>query len=670
MSAYVLDPRPFNDNFRLTALQKRPKLTKGIDAVLSRLFGRLRGNRWVLKGIIAQAQEIAKQSAEHSGLDNNALQRELSSMRIRFRRGGKALAEARKPALALIQEAAFRTVGFRPYCEQIAGALALERGFIAEMSTGEGKTVTIAMAAVLRGWSGFPCHVLTANDYLASRDAQIMGQFFAFCGVTVGSVTSEMDPSARKAAYARDVTYSTAKEVLADFLRDRITLGKRQNYQRRMVQALLRPGDPASPRGVVMRGVHTAIVDEADNVLIDEAVTPLIISRQEPNEPFALACIDASATAQKLHKGVDYALEEEFRTVRLLRDVVDATPDKPQGARRLYAGALFQRDLVRQAVVAKEFFHRDKQYVVEDGKVIIVDESTGRKMPMRTWSAGLHQLIELKEGLEMTPVQETQARLSFQRYFRFYKVFSGMTGTGKEAAGEFWQVYGTPVLAIPNHRPSQRIIHPLQCYAKACDKWNAIVKEIESVHATGRPILIGIRDVQQSELLSARLSAIGLSHKLVNAVRQQEEAQAISVAGQRGAITVATNMAGRGTDIKVPKDVEAIGGLHVIASECHKSSRIDRQLFGRSARQGDRGSAILFTSLEDEIPAQNLPPLILKGLALLRGRHGTIMERAANSAVGMAQTIAQRKDVHSRSSVQEMDTWLDDSLSFSQDDVN
>lgn len=668
MNAFVMDPRVLNDNFRLTAIQRRPRLSKGVDAMLERTRGRLAGSRWKLARILERARAIDSASQAHRGIDDAELRLRLARMREVFRRGGKRASEHLDEALALVQEATHRALGFRPYPVQLAGALALEGGYIAEMSTGEGKTVTIAMAAVLRGWSGLPCHVLTANDYLASRDATIMEPLFAWCDVTVGSVTSQMEPPQRKDGYRKDVTYTTAGDVLADFLRDRIALGSSQDYQRRMIQAALDPAG-AIPRNVVMRGIHAAIVDEADNILIDEAVTPLIISRQEPNDAFSISCKVASEIADSLVRDVDYSVDEQFRTARFLRPVDEAVRERQSELPRRFGGVFFQRDLVRQALVAREFFHRDKQYVVEDGKVVIVDESTGRKMPMRTWNAGLHQLVELKEGLPATPVQETQARMSFQRFFRFYKIFSGMTGTGKEAAGEFWHVYGVPVLAIPNHRPCLRRMHPLRCFEREDEKWEAIVAEVERVHTTGRPVLVGTRTVAQSEHLAGLLSARGLECQIVNAVRQSEEADTIAVAGRLGAITVATNMAGRGTDIKLGPGVDSLGGLHVVASECHRSSRIDRQLFGRGARQGDPGSAAPFASLQDELFARNLPAPVLRSISTLRRAFPMAADRLAASAVEIAQAIAQRKDARSRFAVQETDTWLDDSLSFSQDDV-
>jgi preprotein translocase subunit SecA len=657
-----------NENYRLTTIHKPGKIPKGIDARVYRFMGAFKGRRSELKKCLRASIIIDQKSLAHQNLSEERLRNELLVCREQFRRHGKQVNESIGDALALIQEAVMRVMGFRPFVEQLTGALMLYRGFVAEMSTGEGKTITAAMTAILRGWCGYPCHVITANDYLAARDAETLTPLFSFCHVSVGSVTSEMKPPERRAGYAKDVTYTTAGDVLADFLRDRISLGQLQSFERRVLMSLQEQGGQGM-REIVMRGVHTAIVDEADNVLIDEAVTPLIISREEPNEAFMASCQAAIRIANELRRDLDYRTDETFRTVIFLKNIEELVEEYQKHHPSIFNGILFQKDLVRQALVAKEFFLRDRQYVIEDDKVVIVDESTGRKMPMRSWSSGLHQLIEAKENLPMTPVKETQARLSFQRYFRFYKSFSGMTGTGKEAASEFWIIYGLPVLTIPNHRPSKRKLAHLHVFATEADKWDAILEEIQIIHKRGRPILVGTRNVQKSEELALRIAQAGLHCKVVNAVRQKEEAEIIAMAGLHGAITVATNMAGRGTDIKIPAEVNLLGGLHVIATECHSSSRIDRQLFGRAARQGDHGSATPFTSMEDELLTRNLPKWIILTVKALLRRFPASAHLIGTVAVKLAQFRAHRKDYQSRMSVQRMDTWLDDALSFASDDV-
>lgn len=656
------------DNYRLTAIRVPPPVPKGIEAALARWIGKTKGGRKVLRTLLREAHAIDQAAEQYRDWSEVDLQQKLQELRVMVRAAPRKSSQQFPEALALIQESVQRTLGYRPYPVQLAGALALLHGYIAEMSTGEGKTVTAAMAAVIRGWTGLPCHVITANDYLAARDAEIMGSLFAFCGVRVASVTSSLKPEERRAAYAQDVVYTTPKEILADFLRDRIALGKMQSFEKRMIQSFSDQGKQAA-QGVVMRGIHTAIIDEADNVLIDEAVTPLIISREEPNDAFMESCKTAILIADQLKKDVDYQLDTTFRTVLFLRDIHEMIEAAQADNPTRFRGVLFQKDLIRQALVAKEFFIRDRQYVVEEEKVVIVDESTGRKMPMRSWSAGLHQLVEAKEGLPMSPLKETQARLSFQRFFRFFQQFSGMTGTAKEATGEFWQIYNVAVVRIPNNRPSQRKTLGLRFSGTHAHKRKQILAEIERVHATGRPILVGTRTVQQSEEFAELIRYAGLECRVVNALRQEEEASIIALAGDRDAITVATNMAGRGTDIKLHREVEALGGLHVIATECHGSSRIDRQLFGRSARQGDRGSAVPFASLEDDLLSRNTPRLFRKALWFFVKINPLWDSLLGSIAVHFAQWIAHRKDFQSRISVQRTDTWLDESLSFAPDDV-
>jgi preprotein translocase subunit SecA len=657
-----------NDNYRLTAIRNPPKIPTGIEARLSRFLGKTKGSRNVLRKLLNDAKAIDHDSKKHQSLTDDDLRDQLQWIKSSFRKSPKKSDALIPEAMGLIQEAVKRTMGFRPYPVQIAGALALHRGFIAEMSTGEGKTVTAAMAAIVRGWIGLPCHVITANDYLAARDAEILTGLFSFCWVSVGSVTSELKPDERRASYGKDVAYTTPKEILADFLRDRIALGKQQNFERRMIQSML-GNDARQMNQVVMRGIHTAIVDEADNVLIDEAITPLIISREEPNEAFMESCKSAITIANALECDKDYRLEPAFRTVTFLKDIQELIREKQDSNPTFFSWILFQKDLIRQALVAKEFFHRDRQYVIEDEKIVIVDESTGRKMPMRSWSSGLHQLVEAKEGLPMSPVKETQARLSFQRFFRFFHCFSGMTGTGKEAAGEFWHIYGVPVITIPNNRPSKRIILPLNVFMDDATKMQAILADIKTIHALGRPILVGTRTVQKSEEIAALLESAGMPCRVVNAIRQEQEAEIIALAGHHSAITVATNMAGRGTDIKLSREVEALGGLHVLATECHGSSRIDRQLFGRAARQGDHGSATAYTSYQDELLVRNLPVFLFAPIRKILILTPFLKNSMGTFSVWLAQRIAHHKDFQSRLQVQRMDTWLDESLSFAADDV-
>ena len=644
------------DNYRLTSCKQVKKIPTGLDALVFRIVGRFKGRRGVLRRLLRDARLIDKLGRSYSGLSDAMLRGKLDGLQNCFRRNPDR--DSLMNAFALVQEAVARTLGYRPYVEQVAGALALYRGYIAEMSTGEGKTVTAAMCGVVRGWSKRPCHVITANDYLAARDAEIMKPLYSYCGVSVGAVTGTMKPAERREGYAADVTYSTAKEVLADFLRDRIALGKFQNFSKRIVGGTSE-GLERLTGNLVQRGLYTAIVDEADNVLIDEAVTPLIISREKENAEFNESCRVAFEISKELEERRDYAVDFKNRTVRFLTDIDERLEELE--SKDEFARAGFLKDLVRQALVAQKLFECGRHYVVEEGKVVIVDESTGRKMPMRSWNGGLHQMIEIKEGLELSGLKETEARMSFQRFFRLYKNFSGMTGTGKEAAAEFWTIYGAAVVCIPNHRKNRRKVSLLKTFGTKESKRLSIVKEVFRIHEKGRPILIGTKDIDESERLAEMVTALGLECKVINAVRSEEEASIIADAGKLGAITVATNMAGRGTDIKIPDKVKKLGGLHVIATECNPSARIDRQLFGRSARQGDPGSVSHYASFEDEVLRRNLP----NALAVIFRHLGPL----SALSVRWAQYRAGRKAYRSRLSVQRTDTWLEDSLGFSGNDV-
>ena len=567
-------------------------------------------------------------------------------------------------ALACMVEAAERTLGLRPYPVQIVGALALDQGFLTEMATGEGKTLTACLPMTLAGWTGLPAHLVTVNDYLSDRDAAEMRPFYSFCGVSVGCVTSEMSPQERYLNYQKGVVYITSKELVADFLRDRLRLGKLHQPTRRLIRKMLQ-GRPFGPDDIVMRGLDTAIVDEADSVLIDEAVMPLIIARARENETLREACRVASEIADSLTAGTDYRVDLKYREIRLTDAAerkIDALSEKLPG---VWQGALRREELVQQAITAREFYHRDKQYVVADDHVTIVDEFTGRLMPNRTWRSGLHQAVEAKEGLDATSPTETLARLSFQRFFRLFRRLGGMTGTASEAATEFWHIYGLPMLSVPTHKPCVRQTYPDRVFAGGTDKFQAIVEEIVQWHAIGRPVLVGTRSVQASETLASMLGARGLSFNLLNATRHSEEARIVAAAGQLGRITIATNMAGRGTDIKLGRGVADLGGLHVIASERHESRRIDRQLFGRSARQGDPGSARAYVSVDDELIQRFVPAWLRLRLKQAVDADLPVAPRLAKQTLSHAQRGAEKLAFRQRKSVLQTDDQLEQSLGFS-----
>jgi preprotein translocase subunit SecA len=636
---------------------------KGLDATVNGAIGFYRRRRRILKDLRREAEEIDALEDQFRELSDHDLHARIMGFREQFRRGGKDVETLAGPALAAIREASDRKLGLRPFVVQLMGALALHHGHLAEMATGEGKTLTAGLAGVLYGWTRRPCHIVTVNDYLVQRDTEWLRPLYQFCGVRVGCVTAAMEPADRQKGYGCDVTYTTSKELLADFLRDRLRLGVLHDPTRRLIRRLLVPRQGAAD-GLVLRGLHSAIVDEADSVLIDEAVTPLIISTLRKNEMLRDAGLIAQGLVTELKPGRDYQINLRYKEIELSADGRQKIADRCSSLPGLWRGTDRRQEIIRQALVAREFFHRDKQYIVNDGKVVIVDEFTGRPMPQRTWREGLHQAIEAKEGLTVSDPSETVARLSFQRFFRCFHRLSGMTGTAREAAGELWQIYGLPVINIPTNRPCIRDRRPDEVFPTEALKWSAIVKEIDRRHATGQPLLVGTRSVFASERLAQSLQERGLEFRILNAVRLAEEAQIIALAGEPGRITIATNMAGRGTDIKLGQGVAKLGGLHVIATERHESGRVDRQLFGRSARQGDPGSAQAFVSAEDELIRRYLPMSLQSVLRRSLENKVPAYRRVAQTAFALAQRKAQTQSFKQRRSVLKTDTWLEEALSF------
>lgn len=650
-------------DYRRVAHRIPARPLKGLDARVYRLMGAYQRRATVLSEMRAQAEAVDAQSKQWSEMSEHSLQEKLLSFRAEFRRGGKNSQVLLLPALAAIREAAARQVGLRAFPVQLMGALALHRGCLAEMATGEGKTLTAGLAAVMAGWTRRPTHIVTVNDYLVRRDADWLRPLYQFCGIRVGYVTGTMSPADRQKGYACDVTYATSKELLADFLRDRLQLGRLHQPTRRLIRRLLTPRAPRAD-GLVQRGLHTAIVDEADSVLIDEAVTPLIIASSHRNEVLQEAVAEAQRIVGSLEPDHDYRRNLRYREIELTKGGLEKVRSACGALPGLWRGHERRNELLRQALSAREFFHNGKQYVIDAGKIVIVDEFTGRPMPQRSWREGMHQAIEAKEGLAISDPTETIARLSFQRFFRCFHRLSGMTGTAAEAAGEFWQVYGLPVVRIPTHRPCVRQEFPDRVYAREDAKWEGIAGEVQRIHQTGRPLLVGTRSVTASERLASLLRSRGLPVRLLNAVHLEEEAQIIAQAGEPGHITISTNMAGRGTDIKLGNGVAALGGLHVVATERHESRRVDRQLFGRAARQGDPGSAQAFVSAEDELLQRYVPRGMRTILEHSVRRAAPGHESLAAMCFGWAQRKAQNLAFQQRRAVLRADLWLEEALSF------
>jgi preprotein translocase subunit SecA len=567
-------------------------------------------------------------------------------------------------AFALVREAAERAVGMRHFNVQLIGGLVLLKGMIAEMETGEGKTLVATLPACAAALAGVPVHIITVNDYLAERDAKWMRPIYQALGLTVGTIIHGMTPQARRAAYRCDVTYCTNKEVTFDYLRDRIVLRDRPSAMRLQLERLY--GEKSRVRQLLLRGLHYAIVDEADSVLIDEARTPLIISAEGDDHEEEGLFRQALALASELDPEEDFLIRANERSLELTDPGRGRIEDFAWRSGGGWTNRQQREELVRQSLVALHLFERDKQYLVTEGKVQIVDEYTGRVMADRSWERGLHQLIEIKEDCEVTRRKETQARISYQRFFRRYLRLAGMTGTAREVAGEMWSTYRMRVVSIPTNRPLHRTYRPNQVYPTSPQRWEAVVKNISVKNQAGNPVLVGTRSVAASEHLSRLLTEAGLPHRVLNARQDQEEAEIIGQAGERSRITVATNMAGRGTDIRLAPGVAEIGGLQVIATERHESRRIDRQLFGRCGRQGDPGASEALVSLEDELVAVYMNKSTQwAAKALLKGPGTWISRWIGEILFHRAQGSAERLHARMRRDLLKMDEQLGDALAFS-----
>ncbi len=493
-------------------------------------------------------------------------------------RNGAALDDIASEAFAVVREVSLRTLKMRPFDAQIIGGLVLHEGKIAEMKTGEGKTLAATLPVYLNALTGKGVHLVTVNDYLAQRDAAWMGPIYNFLGMSVGVIIHGMDDAERRAAYHSDITYGTNNEFGFDYLRDNMKF---------------------SIEDFVQRDFHYAIVDEVDSILIDEARTPLIISG--PSEESTDKYARVNGVIPSLRREKDYNVDEKSRTVVLTEEGVGHVENL------LHVENLYEPkniDLlhhVNQALRAHTLFKRDVDYLVNEGKVVIVDEFTGRVMPGRRYSDGLHQALEAKEHVTIEQENQTMASITFQNYFRMYEKLAGMTGTADTEAEEFNKIYKLEVLIIPTNMPMIREDFTDVIYKTEKEKFNAVVEEIKTLYEAKRPVLVGTISIEKSELLSKYLTRAGIRHHVLNAKNHEREAEIVAQAGQPGQVTISTNMAGRGTDIKLGQDVAELGGLHILGTERHESRRIDNQLRGRSGRQGDNGSSRFYLSLEDDL---------------------------------------------------------------------
>jgi preprotein translocase subunit SecA len=566
-------------------------------------------------------------------------------------------------AFALVSRAAELTKNMRPFDVQLLGGYVLLQGMVAEMETGEGKTLTATLPACTAALAGVPVHVITVNDYLVTRDAALMKPVYAALGLSVGVVTEEQQPPERQAAYACNVTYGTNKTVVFDYLRDRIVLGSRNSPLRLQLEKL--SGSRSTVHKLLLRGLSFAIVDEADSVLVDEARTPLIISAPAGSGDEERVALQGIELAKQLKEDEDFLLDIGERKIVLTET----------GQRRLerlcaelggvWAGLMRREELATQALSALRLFTRDEHYLVREGKIQIIDEYTGRIMADRSWERGLHQLVEAKEGCKITAQKEPLARISYQRFFRRYLLLAGMTGTAEEVRGELGYVYGLTAVRVPTNRPGRRAAVPEQVFATEDEKWQAIGRRVREVHDSGCPVLLGTRSVAASERASTILNGLGLEHRVLNAKQDQEEADIVAAAGARGRITIATNMAGRGTDIKLAPEVAGLGGLHVILSERHDSERIDRQLAGRCARQGDPGVFEPMLSVDDAIMSGMGPAMRSVLKRTMASLPPAKAARLGSLAIRMAQRSAERAHSRIRKALLKMDQQVGKLLAFS-----
>lgn len=606
-------------------------------AISARLTGWQRPDRALRRRAEAVQQAVTALSEQRSQQcgDTGALVSLLRERAHHLRQQHNAARRASRDAahdqaLAAVALAVREVHGFLPHTVQLMGALGLLEGHMVEMATGEGKTLTAAMAAVVAGWRGLPCHVVTANDYLARRDAELGQKLFALCGLSVASVHDEVQPDARKAAYSHDIVYTTAKDLLADHLRDQLVLGKTPPRSRFALMQLgvpvseLNQGSASTQREVVMRGLSQVIVDEADSVLIDEAVTPLIISAQQPDDLLDRAALQVVGLIAELRvsedsqdDSADVLVQRALRHASLTEAGWRKVRAKTAAMEPFWRHPQRARELVDMALYAKHFLIRDLNFIVEDDKVVLIDELTGRLARQRTLSLGMQQILEALEGLPISPPSRVSARMSFQRFFQRFPKLGGMTGTAAEAGNEFGQVYGLATVSVPTHRKLLRQFWPHQVCADEAAKFDAIASSIRTLTAAGRSVLVGMRSVRSSEALAEhlRLRLGDVSVEVLHAVHHEHEAEIVARAGRPGAVTIATNMAGRGTDIALSDEVRAAGGLHVIIGESNDFRRIDRQLAGRCARQGDPGSVQRFVAPDEALIQRFAPPRVRQAWA-------------------------------------------------------
>jgi preprotein translocase subunit SecA len=624
---------------------------KGVDSFAYQLYGKIKTSKRQVNKLAIEAKRILDLSETLLSISEQDLHEQLIAVRAAVRRDPLAAKGRLIDCIALICVLTQKSIGLRPHKEQIMGVLAIHRGYLAELATGEGKTLTVGMAGILLGWSGKPCHILTANEYLAQRDAEEMAPLFQSAHLSVSSCIEALPREVRKQNYRSSVVYVTPKTLLADVLKD--LLNRRQS-------------DQGSTLICIEKGIHSVIVDEADSMLIDESTTPLIISAPKSVSGLHEAVAWASSAIKNLRETIDFSLDHKRKTIALHTnpaEVVSLTESEPpvgwQSPERV-------TDLLTQALKVHWFFKKNVHYVVENKKVVLIDEFTGRLTPERSLSSGLHQAIEIKEGVPLTDPNFPLIQMTFQNFFRLLPRLACTTGTANESVKEFWLVYDLPVLQIPRHKKRNVIEDPPVVFRSKKKKILAIAYLAERLQQEGKAVLIGVKTISDSVLISESFNELKIRHNVLNAINHEDEARIIAQAGLSGNVTIATNMAGRGVDIKLDQETLSRGGLHVIVSEPNESSRIDRQLTGRCGRQGDPGYVYRYMSLDDSLFQNHIGSfemILLKiALRILPKFRGKIMKSVARSC----QDRFEKKSFKQRLKLLDSEEWMDLALPFNK----
>lgn len=654
---------PYQDQQRSQPLHD-PGAICGGRAFFHAATGWLVRQKWKVKkaSLLRKARQLAVKSEMWAQKEPEQLQQQVDLL---WRRGSlpdKLTKQELEKRIIIVAALAGQTLGLSPYPEQIMATMIMYHGAIVEMATGEGKSLVAAMTAVLLAAENRPVQVLTANDYLAQRDAELMSPLFRALGLSVACVQVGNDSAQRRQAYAQTIVYTTAKELLGDYLRDRLYLGNQSGDVARALAHILSPD--AANEGLLLRGLSAVVIDEVDNILVDEAVTPLILSTAHSNRWLEQAIIAAHNQSQVLQLQLHYRVDLSLRQIVWLSAADSALDSISQLLPPMWRGLERCRELFSFILQARELFHCHEHYVIQGERVVLIDAVTGRLTPQRNFGIGLQQAVEVKEGLPLSVPSETLARLSFQNFFRMLPHLSGMSGTVGEATAELWQIYRSSVVRLPTHCPVARKLLHWQFFVSQESKLQALVEDIYHVHKLGQPVLVGTRSVDMSEEIAQLCRQQGMVCQVLNALRHAEEAAIVAQAGQLGAITIATNMAGRGTDIRLGSGVVVLGGLYVICAEPQHSARLDRQLYGRACRQGDPGQGRTYACCDDLLyrrfvssSRQRLWGWLWRGTfpwrhLLLRWQVRRLQQRSEALAAGQRQAIQAKDD------------WLNKNLIF------